>query len=126
MKANCPKSCNACPETKETKTKTATAQPTGVQEALLEQSAAYGTKQTAEGSQRSDTIQRIQESLQYMKTDQVTTLPKKIKEGCQVSRVILKRRQHGFFNHYVVALTNWRSHSLNAESVCGVVLRLFL
>jgi hypothetical protein len=79
MSENCPKSCGTCPLLKPSRT-------LQVQEVdIIEKSKEFGTLQKAEGQYKDVTIDRIEESIQYMKSQEVVTLSKEVRESCKVS-----------------------------------------
>jgi hypothetical protein len=54
--------------------------------AMIRQSESFGLLQTAEGATSDKTIQRIRESIDYMKSDQVLDLSPRILENCKVRK----------------------------------------
>ena len=86
MKTHCPKSCEICvsvgTSTKARKKSVMSLTDEGIE---LAETAKYGVLQKADGTQKLKTLERIRESLIYMKGEQVVSLPKNILESCQVS-----------------------------------------
>eukprot|EP00934_Nitzschia_sp_Nitz4_P008287 Nitzschia sp. Nitz4//scaffold150_size53981//47623//49714//NITZ4_006687-RA/size53981-augustus-gene-0.35-mRNA-1//1//CDS//3329537101//8277//frame0 len=71
MLKECAKSCGTCPTTT----------LVGDDE-LLSATESFGVRQTADGKEMSSTMQVIRESVDYMQSDEVSTLPQSIQELC--------------------------------------------
>jgi hypothetical protein len=78
MLTNCQNSCNACPETKYKIPK-----PDVVEEKdAVGLSVLFGERQDASGGRMVETLQVVQDTIDYMRTDDFTKLGKKIKDSC--------------------------------------------
>lgn len=77
MSTNCAKSCNTC---KKPKAKRQTKELGPEEIKLL--SSGFGEIQRAEGTEATKTLEYIAASIDYMKTEQVTSLPKVFRESC--------------------------------------------
>lgn len=53
-------------------------------ENLLTRANAYGVSQTADGTRRKETLDRITQTIDYMTGQQVAVLPEEIRKNCQV------------------------------------------
>jgi hypothetical protein len=71
MSKNCQKSCNACPGTKDVD-----------ENGVLALTLRFGEQQDATGARMVETIQVVQDTIDYMLTDDFTKLEKKIQENC--------------------------------------------
>jgi hypothetical protein len=78
MLDNCPKSCGSCTLLKP---RTLLVE----EDDIVKKSEKFGTSQKAEGKFHDETIDRIEESMQYVKSQQVVDLSKKVRENCKVS-----------------------------------------
>jgi hypothetical protein len=91
MLTNCQKSCKSCPETQDKIPKPDVVEETDAMEekdAVDEQqevvriSVLFGERQDASGGRMVETLQVVQDTIDYMRTDDYTKLEKKIKENC--------------------------------------------
>jgi hypothetical protein len=96
MLKTCPKSCNSCAKAKKEKKSSAPKkQQLSVQESLedrglqaIQESENYGEKQKVEGEEASRVMELIASSIEYMKSDQVQTLPVKIRDICRNKHIL--------------------------------------
>jgi hypothetical protein len=80
MRKNCPKSCNSCAKTKEENQSNA---PKKNKLTVQDESETYGDRQKVEGAEGARTIELAASSFEYMKSDEVLTLPAKIRDNCR-------------------------------------------
>jgi hypothetical protein len=79
MLKNCQKSCNACPGTTKVTTNPTPAED---KDGVLSVSVLFGERQDASGGRSAETMQIVQDTIDYMRTDDFTSLEKKIQESC--------------------------------------------
>mmetsp|Transcript_9530 Transcript_9530/g.18323 ORF Transcript_9530/g.18323 Transcript_9530/m.18323 type:complete len:552 (-) Transcript_9530:1754-3409(-) len=82
MHAHCASSCDTCPERKETKPKTPEPASKHQDVDLMKATKVFGEMQKAEGGEKVATLARIQSTLDYMKSEDVTRLPDHVKVSC--------------------------------------------
>ena len=80
MQAQCPKSCGVCEKVSSVERNTGSVAEEAV---ILAETAEFGIKQVAEGDKKKETLKHIEQSVQYMKSEQVTTLSANLIETCQ-------------------------------------------
>jgi len=81
MHAQCPKSCNSCEKVYKSVGRKAVSDEE--ESLVLERTGEFGSRQKAEGDKKNEILQRIQKSIEYMKSEQVTTLSAHLIETCQ-------------------------------------------
>lgn len=78
MHFNCAKSCGTCEKVQKS------SKPRGLQsQELLAATEQFGKRQKAQGGEEAATLALIKESLDYMQSDRVMSLPQKFREGCR-------------------------------------------
>lgn len=92
MNENCARSCTACDSIKRRRegayTTTVTTGEKKINSAasasaLLEETAAFGEKQIADGGERRETLARVKEILDYMNSEKVASLSPAVRENCR-------------------------------------------
>lgn len=76
MLVGCAKACNACG-------KKPSAERKALSSEALDATTAFGELQRAEGAQAEETLEMVEKSVVYMKSDQVTSLSARIRDNCQ-------------------------------------------
>jgi hypothetical protein len=89
MNEKCRKSCGTCPNQQQPSANSAPyrrlqGDDDDDDDDALEKSEQYGTRQTAEGEHRQSTLQRIVDSIQYMESEKVHSLPGNLQDTCKV------------------------------------------
>ena len=75
MLKNCQKSCNSCPTKNSSKRDDS-------KTAILQLSTSFGEKQEASGAQATETLKVVEETIEYMRSNDFTSLAKDIQETC--------------------------------------------
>lgn len=115
MRSNCAMSCGTCDKIAN-KAVTKTGTRTRTDEEVLAATAKFGERQLAEGGDAVETLALIEDSVTYMTSDQVMSLPATIRENCRNKNDLCS------FWAYVGMKNNFRMALLGRKRLLGVLL----
>ena len=119
MLQNCAKSCNSCEKSKtklhsETERKLSSSSKSP--EDIMQLSVDFGERQKAAGNEAAQTLDIIEATSEYMKTEDYTSLPSNVRETC------LNRHELCSFWAYLGAFMVRLVHGHRGNCICTVVL----